>query len=68
VTRGHVSAFDEASGLGVVTGSDGTALQFHCVEIADGTRKIDVGTDVEYDVLPKLGQVEARRIRPTPPT
>ncbi len=64
--NGRVSSFDEVAGLGVVTGIDGTEYPFHCVEIADGTRTIEVGTDVEFDDLRKLGRVEACRIRPAP--
>jgi cold shock CspA family protein len=66
--RGRVSAFDEAAGLGVATSVGGTEYPFHCVEIADGTRAIDVGTDVEFDERRKLGRVEACRIRPAPLT
>ncbi len=36
---------------------------FHCVEIADGTRTIDVGADVEFDVLVKFGHDEAANLR-----
>ena len=67
VITGTVSAFDAAAGLGVVTGVDGTEYPFHCVEIADGTRVIDVGAEVEFDVLRKLGRVESSRLRPAPP-
>lgn len=67
--RGYVTAFDEHTGLGVVTGADdGVEYRFHCVEIADGTRTIDVGTEVEFDMLRKLGRVESNLIRPAPAT
>ncbi len=66
--NGTVTAFDDAAGLGVITTAEGTQYPFHCVEIADGTRTIDVDADVEFGVLRKLGRVEAGRIRPAPPT
>ena len=64
VGRGVVAEFDEAAGLGSIDGEDGNSYPFHCIEIADGTRAIDVGAEVEFDVLPKLGRYEAARIRP----
>ncbi len=56
---GVVTAFDEAVGLGTITAADATVLPFHCAEIADGTRTIDVGTRVRFRRLAKLGRVEA---------
>jgi len=56
---GQVTAFDEAAGLGHVLGADGRQYRFHCVEIGDGSRTIDVGADVEFEVLAKLGAYEA---------
>ena len=61
--RGTVTAFDEAAGLGVVTGADGGVHPFHCIEIADGTRTIAVGADVDYRLLAKFGRWEAASIR-----
>lgn len=57
--NGTVTAFDEAVGLGEVAGEDGRRYAFHCVEIADGSRFIDVDTSVEFTVLAKLGAYEA---------
>jgi cold shock CspA family protein len=62
--RGVVAAFDEQSGLGVVATHDGIEHAFHCVEIADGSRTIDVGTEVSFDLLGKFGRWEAANIRP----
>jgi cold shock CspA family protein len=62
--RGTVAAFDGAVGLGEIDAADGRRLPFHCVEIADGTRTIDVGVAVEFELLPKLGRWEAGSIRP----
>jgi cold shock CspA family protein len=51
--RGVVAAFDEAVGLGqVVEAGSGAAYRFHCTQIADGTRRIDVGTAVRFTVQP----------------
>jgi cold shock CspA family protein len=61
---GTVASFDEHVGLGIITGHDGAEYPFHCVEIVDGTRTIEVGAEVEFDLLCKLGRVEACRIGP----
>jgi cold shock CspA family protein len=65
--RGRVTRFDEATGLGAVTGADGVELTFHAVAIADGSRAIAVGTEVDYEIVPGLlGRWEASGIRPDP--
>jgi cold shock CspA family protein len=61
---GAVTEFDEPAGLGVVTAGDGVAYPFHCTEIADGTRTIAVGTEVQFELLARLGRWEAGSIRP----
>jgi len=60
--RGSVIEFDESRGLGEIVDDDGNVFAFHCVEIADGTRSIAIGTPVRFDVLAKLGRYEAARI------
>ena len=55
--------FDEAAGIGTISGADGVEHFFHCIEIADGTRSIDVGAEVSFDLLAKLGRWEAANIR-----
>lgn len=60
--RGSVTAFDEESGLGIVTADDGTTFCFHCVEIADGSRRIEVGATVAFELLAKLGRYEAAHL------
>ena len=60
---GTVVRFDVQSGLGEVAGGDGTSYPFHCIEIADGSRDIAVGTGVDFALLPKLGRYEAADIR-----
>ena len=64
--RGEVTSFDDYVGLGEVVDGDGVAYLFHCAEIADGTRTIDVGAPVEFDVRTKFGRAEAARLRPAP--
>lgn len=61
--RGVVSAFDEEKGFGTVTGDDGSELFFHCTQIVDGSRTIEVGTAVRYEVVAgHLGRWEAARV------
>jgi CspA family cold shock protein len=63
---GQVVGFDEAKGYGDVRADDdGTEYFFHCTAIADGTRTIDVGARVEFEVVPgRLGRWEAADLRP----
>lgn len=57
---GSVTAFDDRRGLGTVTDDSGTTHPFHCTGIADGTRTIDVGAEVRFDVIAgRLGRWEA---------
>ncbi|MEO5901039.1 MAG: hypothetical protein ABIR68_13075, partial [Ilumatobacteraceae bacterium] len=56
---GTVTSFDEQVGLGEITAADGSIVSFQCIVIADGTRRIDVGADVTFASLPKLGRYEA---------
>jgi len=63
--RGKVTEFDAARGWGTVTGDDGTRADFHCTQIADGTRSIAVGTVVRYRLdAGHLGRWEAAAITP----
>ena len=58
--NGNVTTFDEQAGLGTVTAGDGTSYDFHCTQIADGTRSIPVGVAVTFDVRPwHRGRYEA---------
>lgn len=61
---GTVVAFDAKVGLGEVETDDGARLPFHCIVIADGSRSIEVGARVSFDLLAKLGRWEASSIRP----
>jgi len=65
VPTGRVLDFDEYVGLGHVLDDEGAAeLLFHCVEIADGTRTIEVGREVSFELLRKFGRDEASQLRP----
>jgi cold shock CspA family protein len=62
---GKVSAFDERGGLGEITADDQAVYPFHCTVIADGSRTIDVGVSVEFEVVAgRLGRWEAADIKP----
>ena len=59
-STGTVVDFDEHRGYGAVRTVDGRELFFHCTAIADGTRRIAVGTEVVFAVVPgHRGQWEA---------
>jgi cold shock CspA family protein len=60
--RGTVTAFDKAVGLGEITRDDGRVVPFHCIVIANGSRDIPVGVDVEFDLMCKLGRYEADHV------
>ena len=59
---GVVAEFDEHVGLGVVRSEQGE-YPFHCTQIADGSRTIEPGTAVHFDVIAgHLGRWEAARV------
>ena len=60
---GRVIEFDAHVGLGIID-ADGVRYPFHCIEIADGTRTIEPGSEVGFDRLAKFGRWEAANIRP----
>jgi cold shock CspA family protein len=63
--QGEVASFDSPGGYGVVRAQDGTELTFHCTAIADGSREIEPGTPVTFDVVPgHQGRWEAAAITP----
>ena len=64
---GTVTDFDREVGLGEVRATDGTVYPFHCIVIADGSRSVEVGAAVAFELLPKLGRWEATAIRPATP-
>jgi cold shock CspA family protein len=62
--QGTVTSFDDDAGLGEVRADDGATHPFHCTSIADGTRSIEVGADVDFVVVPGRGGTwEAVRLR-----
>ena len=57
---GTVRTFDTARGYGTVESDDGRSWFFHCTQIADGSRTIDVGTRVRFSVVAgRMGRWEA---------
>ena len=64
---GTVAAFDADAGFGeVVADEDAMRLFFHCTQIDDGSRHIDVGAAVTFDIVAgHLGRYEATAVRPT---
>jgi CspA family cold shock protein len=58
-----VIEFSAERGLGTISGDDGQTFLFHVIEIADGTRDIEVGQAVDFWPMPKFGTFEAGAIR-----
>lgn len=57
---GSVTTFDDFRGLGTITDESGNEVHFHCTGIADGSRTIEVGAAVRFDVVAgRLGRWEA---------
>jgi cold shock CspA family protein len=62
--QGQVTEFDEQRGLGTVE-AGGRTYPFHCTQISDGTRTIEVGRPVTFEVAAgALGRWEARVVTP----
>jgi CspA family cold shock protein len=62
---GTVETFDAELGLGTVRGEDGRTYGFHCTQIADGSRRVEPGAAVRFDVVAgHLGRWEAAALRP----
>ncbi|MEY4632942.1 MAG: hypothetical protein RLZ18_314 [Actinomycetota bacterium] len=62
--EGVVTQFDEYVALGEITDTSGRVWPFHCVSIADGTRTINVGAQVQFETAWRVARVEAVEIRP----
>lgn len=60
--NGVVASFDDGVGLGTIVADDGTKFRFHCIEIADGSRTIDVGSAVTFAVIARFGVWQAAAI------
>ncbi len=57
---GTVRTFDSARGYGSVESDDGRSWFFHCTQIADKTRTIEVGARVRFAVVAgRMGRWEA---------
>ena len=64
---GRVTSFDPRRGWGAVTDSVGAEFEFHATAIADGSRQIDPGATVVFDVVPgHRGRYEARGLTVVP--
>jgi CspA family cold shock protein len=61
---GVVAEFDAHVGLGVVASSNGDSFPFHCTQIANGSRTIDVGASVTFVVVDRFKGPEAYEIEP----
>ncbi|MGH1490648.1 MAG: cold shock domain-containing protein [Acidimicrobiales bacterium] len=48
--RGTVESFDVDVGIGHIVDDEGDRWMFHCTTIADGTRVIDPGATVGFEV------------------
>jgi len=59
---GRVASFDPTRGLGTVADDAGAVYAFHATAIADGSRRIDVGTRVSYSVAPGHGGCHEARV------
>jgi cold shock CspA family protein len=58
--KGRVESFDDRRGDGLVRSDGGQGFYFHCVNIADGSRSIDVGQLVSAKrAVGHLGRDEA---------
>lgn len=65
VRRGQVIEFDDPRGLGTVLSDEGVTYPFHCANIADGSRHVEVGARLVWRVVPgRLGRWEAADLRP----
>ncbi len=66
VVCGRVDSFDDPRGYGTVRADDGAGPWFfHCTAIADGTRTIEVGATITFEVQAgHLGRYEAVDLRP----
>jgi cold shock CspA family protein len=60
--KGTIASFDAHRGTGVVLDESGEEFPFHSTAIADGTREIEPGTRVRFEVTPGLGRWEASAI------
>ena len=63
--KGRVEHFDEAAGYGTAADDEGGSWFFHCTAIADGSRVIEEGIEIDYSLVPgHAGRWEAHDLRP----
>ena len=62
--RGIVVDFDERRGLGTIEADD-ASYPFHCTALLDGSRTVDTGAAVSFEVRAAgMGRWEATHIAP----
>lgn len=62
---GVVAQFDADRGHGTIQADDGRGYFFHCTAIADGSRHVDEGARVTFEVVAgHQGRWEAADVRP----
>lgn len=59
---GIVTQFDRKVGLGEITDGEGRVWPFHCAMLTDGTRTIEVGTEVQFTTKFHVAREEAFEI------
>ncbi len=65
LASGSISAYDADRGLGTLIDEAGQEWPFHCTAIAGGSRTIDAGTAVVFELAAgHLGLLEARFVAP----
>jgi cold shock CspA family protein len=65
IWQGVVDSFDADQGIGELAAGSGERFFFHAAAIADGSRRIAVGTPVVFFVVAgHLGRFEAAQITP----
>jgi len=63
--RGVVKDFDDHKGFGTISADDGGEYFFHCTALADGTRDIEEGAAVTFEIVAgRLGRWEAADVNP----
>lgn len=68
IGRGKVVSFDDFAGWGTLVEADGSERFFHCTQIADGTRTIELGATVTFVLAPVgIGTWEATDLRDARP-
>lgn len=60
---GTVESYDDHAGFGWIVAGDGDRHWFHCTQITDGSRHVDPGTHVSFDITAgHLGRWEATNL------